>query len=704
MNYHFLSKKTKYFFSVIIILMLMISPLFGQAKKLTHRMSAQEKAMMPSYLISAAKGTAAPPYPVRSIAEFEPMEGVLIAYPFGIPITLIKEMALEVKVYTIVASSSEQTTVTNTYNSNGVNLANCSFIIAPHDSYWTRDYGPQFVTDGNNKISIVDVTYNRPRPNDDIIPQAVATFLGVDFYKVDLNTTGGNYMSDGKGYASSTSLILEENTSLTQAQINSLMYDYYGIQTYYLPADPTGTYIDHIDCWAKYLSVDKILIGKVASSSSQYTEYETLATWYANQTTGYGNKYKVYRVNTPNSEPYTNSVILNKKVLIPYMGTTNDSGALQSYQTAMPGYTVKGFINTSSSIAWQSTDALHCRVIGIADRGMLYIKHMPLLGNQPQQTQYTVSADIIPYSGQPVTSGSTKLYYKVGSGAYYTVDMTLSSGNTYTATIPSQVLGSQISYYIAAADNSGRTNTHPYIGSYDPHVFTVGSSTPAPVAAFTANTTMTNIGGTVQFTDQSTNTPTSWSWTFAGGTPSTSTAQNPSVTYNTAGNYTVTLTVTNASGSNTLSKTDYISVSTPSVTYCACSSSNYSSEWIASVKIGSMTNTSAGSGYSDFTSKIASMTRSASVSLTLTPGFSGTSYTEYWKVWIDYNKDGDFADSGENVYSGSGKTAKTGSFTVPSTASTGTTRIRVSMKYGSAPSYCTSFTYGEVEDYTASIQ
>ncbi|HLP46613.1 MAG TPA: GEVED domain-containing protein, partial [Candidatus Kapabacteria bacterium] len=66
--------------------------------------------------------------------------------------------------------------------------------------------------------------------------------------------------------------------------------------------------------------------------------------------------------------------------------------------------------------------------------------------------------------------------------------------------------------------------------------------------------------------------------------------------------------------------------------------------------------------------------------------------------------DGDFADTGEQVYSGSGKTAKTGSFTVPTTASTGNTRIRVSMKYSSAPTYCVTFTYGEVEDYTANIQ
>lgn len=224
----------------------------------------------------------------------------------------------------------------------------------------------------------------------------------------------------------------------------------------------------------------------------------------------------------------------------------------------------------------------------------------------------------------------------------------------------------------------------------------------APVAAFTASATTIVKNSSVTFTDQSTNSPTSWSWTFNGGTPSTSTAQNPTVTYSTAGTYSVTLTATNAAGSNTLTKTNYITVTEAS--YCASASTNCTYEWIGTVKIGSMTNTSSASNYTDFTSKVVNMTRGTSVSFTLTPKFSGSSYTEYWKLWIDYNKDGDFADTGEQVYAGSGKTAKTSSFTVPSTASTGATRIRVSMKYSATPSYCETFTYGEVEDYTANIQ
>ena len=89
----------------------------------------------------------------------------------------------------------------------------------------------------------------------------------------------------------------------------------------------------------------------------------------------------------------------------------------------------------------------------------------------------------------------------------------------------------------------------------------------APVAGFTGTPATLCSGQTASFTDQSTNSPTSWSWTFAGGMPPSSTVQNPSVVYNTAGTYSVSLTATNTFGSTTASQTNYITVaSSPTVT------------------------------------------------------------------------------------------------------------------------------------------
>lgn len=88
---------------------------------------------------------------------------------------------------------------------------------------------------------------------------------------------------------------------------------------------------------------------------------------------------------------------------------------------------------------------------------------------------------------------------------------------------------------------------------------------PSPTVNFTTNTTVTCPGSPVKFYDQTYYLPTSWSWTFTGGTPSTSTLQNPVVTYAAAGTYSVQLIATNANGNGTEIKTSYITVLGPTI-------------------------------------------------------------------------------------------------------------------------------------------
>lgn len=417
---------------------------------------------------------------VRNVEEFGPTESVLIRYPFGIPINLIKEMAENDTVITIVSSLSQQASVTSQYQSVGINLSHCKFLLAPTNTYWTRDFGPWFVTYGDNQVGIIDFPYNRPRPNDDEIPKKVATMLGIEWFGMNVIHTGGNYMTDGVGQASSTTLVWDENPSQTHEQIAQKMNDYLGIENYYVVEDPNGTYIDHIDCWGKFLAPDKVLIRKVPFSHPQYNQIENTASYFSSQISSYGTPYRVYRVNTPNNEPYTNSYILNKKVLVPIMGNSNDNAALQAYQAAMPGYEVIGFLGDPST-PWESTDALHCRTHEIADRGMLYIKHQPLLGEKTAQFAFPVMTEIVPFSDQPVYPDSARVIYKVNSGSWDTLSLTNTTGNYWTASIPGQMEGDTVSYFITASDASGRTQNHPFIGAPDPHVFYVKISNPPDV-------------------------------------------------------------------------------------------------------------------------------------------------------------------------------------------------------------------------------
>jgi agmatine deiminase len=465
-------RKFYFLFSIFCLFVISAS---AQEKKLEpwqygHWLSAEE--MLQKYQVGKSFQETPPPVgPVRNVAEFDKMQGVLVRYPFGIPIDLVKDIADDVMVTTIVLNSSQQGTVTSLYQAAGVNMAHCNFLLAPSDSYWTRDYGPWFESDSSHHIGIVDFPYNRPRPNDDEIPKKVAEMLGIPWFGMRVIHTGGNYMTDGMGISSSTTLVWDENPTQTHDSIAAKIRNYLGVDPYLVEPDPNGTYIDHIDCWGKYLAPDKILIRKVPPSHPQYSEIEATANFYASTLCSYGYNYRVFRVNTPNDQPYSNSLILNNKVFVPIMNSSWDDSAIAAYQVAMPGYQVIGILGNPST-PWVSTDALHCRGMGIADIGQLYIHHIPLTGNQPAQDNFVLTADLIPCSDSAVYNDSVLIWYQVNSGNYHKVNMVNTSGLHYTGMIPKQPEGSIIHYYLYAADKSGHNATMPFMGPADPFSFT----------------------------------------------------------------------------------------------------------------------------------------------------------------------------------------------------------------------------------------
>jgi len=159
-----------------------------------------------------------------------------------------------------------------------------------------------------------------------------------------------------------------------------------------------------------------------------------------------------------------------------------------------------------------------------------------------------------------------------------------------------------------------------------------------------------------------------------------------------------------AGNASAASSTINITTAAATVSYCTSKGTSCADEWISKVVIGAFTNSSTATSYTDFTSQTITLTAGTAVSISLTPGFSGSAYNEYWKIWIDYNGDKDFDDANELAFDAGAvtNTTKTGTINVLSTA-TGTTRMRVSMKYNAAQTACETFSYGEVEDYTVAF-
>ncbi|MCP4219102.1 MAG: PKD domain-containing protein [bacterium] len=321
----------------------------------------------------------------------------------------------------------------------------------------------------------------------------------------------------------------------------------------------------------------------------------------------------------------------------------------------------------------------------------------------PYINALTVTAGTEPptaaFAGTPV-SGSVPLTVNFTDQSIGATSWSWNFGDTTTSSEQSPTHQfTQIGTYTVALT---ATNTNGSDTETKTNYITV-TALQAPVAAFTADTTSVQEGNDVTFTDQSTNNPATWAWTFAGGSPATSSDQNPVVTYATAGTYTVTLVATNATGTDTETKTDYITVSDTPLVYCDSQGNNSTYEWIGNVTVGDLNNTSGAADYTDFTSITTDYAAGSTYNVSLTPEFSSSTYTEYWKIWIDLNVDGDFDDSGEELFNATGTAAVSGTLTIPAGTEC-VTRMRVSMKYDAEQtSSCEAFSYGEVEDYTVSI-
>jgi hypothetical protein len=157
---------------------------------------------------------------------------------------------------------------------------------------------------------------------------------------------------------------------------------------------------------------------------------------------------------------------------------------------------------------------------------------------------------------------------------------------------------------------------------------------------------------------------------------------------------------------STASNTVDVTTGTVAATYCASQGTDTDYEYIENVQLGDIDNSSTvGTGYSDFTASTTNLTIGAENTITITPTWTGQTYSEGYAVWIDLNGDSDFDDEGELVWSKAPSKAKQvfGSFIIPNSASTGVTRMRVSMQYNAIPFACGTYKYGEVEDYSVNI-
>jgi len=256
-----------------------------------------------------------------------------------------------------------------------------------------------------------------------------------------------------------------------------------------------------------------------------------------------------------------------------------------------------------------------------------------------------------------------------------------------------------------AAGNASAASNTANVTTLAPVADTTAPSAPTSLAASGTTAAATNLSWTASTDNVAV---TGYDVYQNGAFKATVTTTSYTVTGLTAATaYSFYVVAKDAAG-NVSAQSNTVNVTTLSVilTYCTSQGNTVTDEKIGKVVFNTINNTSTGgTGYTNFTAISTNVNRGSAYTITITPQWTSTVYTEGYAVFIDYNQDGDFSDSGETVWTKatSKTTPVSGSITIPATATLGATRMRVSMKYNGTPTACETFSYGQVEDYTVNI-
>lgn len=464
----------KNFTSLFILFSIVIIPLYNAfSQDLPNYMTAEEQKLYRNYT-PPGMGTddTNPPYSkVRTTAEWEEVRAIMITWTsYTSILAQIVNYVQDECVCVIVCSDSNS--VKTSLTSYGVPLENLRFLIKPFNSVWCRDYGQwNAYTNDIDSLKMIDWVYNRPRPLDDQIPVYIAEMYNTPLHQAitspyDFTATGGNFMVDGHGTGFSSKLIITENPGKTEAQIDTIGKKFMGLSRYIkmntLPYDG----IHHIDMHMKLLDEETLLVGQYPTGVSDGPQIElNLQYVLSNFLTCFGKPYKVVRIPMPPSSTgqyppnssyytYTNSLIVNKTVIVPIYGFSQDTTALRIYRDAMPGYRVVG-INCSSMIS--ASGAVHCitKEIGVVEP--LFISHSAVRDTANFYSPMEIKAVIKSKSG----IANAKVFWRTDTNSAYSQLNMVQTADTFRTYIPAQMTTTKVYYYISATNNNGKILTKP---------------------------------------------------------------------------------------------------------------------------------------------------------------------------------------------------------------------------------------------------
>jgi len=424
-----------------------------------------EEALLPP--LPVVQGRAAPTGTIYCPAEYEPCDGLFIAWEGYTDI--LTDMTVKITqndpaatVWCVVDTSSEQTSATNTLTAAGAVMSRVQFIVRTTDTVWIRDYGPRFIFNDGVR-AIIDHTYNRPRPNDNAFNDYLAPLWGINQYDIPLTHGGGNFHLFSNHDAFMSTLIQTENPGLTAQQIKDYYLQYQNLNLTIYTGFPTSfDSTPHIDMWMLPAGDQRVIIGQYPQSAgSPYTITENAVADFTSR------GYTVFRTPGWNSGgtgggthyTYTNAVVLNNQVFMSKFGgsyATQDAQAYATFQAAFPGYTIHQ-INCASIIT--AAGALHCIVMQVPTLPPDPAPQVTVLDPNGGETLYAGETYAIRWQATDnVGVTSVDLTYSTDGGATYPYVIATGEANDGTYDwVVAPTATAQCRIKIAAHDGDGNS-------------------------------------------------------------------------------------------------------------------------------------------------------------------------------------------------------------------------------------------------------
>jgi len=455
------------------------------------------------------------PPETRVAAEWEPALGVLVRWPPYLPRDLFVELARDTRLFVLVEDRARAEDARGWFDRWGIPPERVEFleVSGSDDAAWTRDFGPHPVFTAGGGFELGDARYDLSTPDsglacdgplgtpwnggwgerfldydvrlDDAAPTAIARALGLPSRDLPFVLTGGNFMTDGRGGAMSSCILVNENErgGLDEDRLRQLLARDLGIRRFDVLPNFEDDGIQHVDCLLKLLDEERLLVARPPTDHALFERYERIVTEHlARLRTRSGRPYEILRLDTARYSgerlaAYTNSLVLNSTVYVPLFGIAQDEIALAQWRAALPGHAVKGFPFVldeepalpdrarrmyDDGIGWRNFDALHCRTRAVWDPHMLHIAVDRVPRRPAARDSYEVVASIVPYSGARLLADVCRVRWRYEREAGWREEpLVRGEDGRFRTRIPAGPAARTVEYHVVAADASPRYETAP---------------------------------------------------------------------------------------------------------------------------------------------------------------------------------------------------------------------------------------------------